>query len=114
MPFIKPGRLKVLAVTSKERHPALPNAPTVIESGVNDFVTWQWYGILGPAGMPRDIVMTLNKQIHAAMATKEVRDRFTTLAFDASPGTPEAFLDLLRSEDTRWRAVVKEVKVQLD
>jgi len=114
MPHIKPGRLKVLAVTSKDRHPSLPNAPTVIESGVKDFVTWQWYGILGPAGLPRDVVMTLNKQIHAAMATKEVKDRFATLAFDASPGTPEAFLDLLRSEDARWRTVTKEVKVQLD
>lgn len=114
MPHIKPGRLKVLAVTSRDRHPAVPEAPTVIESGVKDFVTWQWYGILGPAGMPRDVVMTLNKEIHAAMATKEVKDRFATLAFDAAPGTPEAFLDLLRSEDVRWKEVAKVVKVQLD
>lgn len=114
VPHIKPGRLKVLAVTSRERHPLLPDAPTVTESGVKDFVTWQWYGVLGPAGMPRDIVMALNKEIHAAMATKEVKDRFATLAFDAAPGTPEAFLDLLRSEDTRWNEVIKVVKVQLD
>lgn len=114
MPHIKPGRLKVLALTSRERHPSLPEVPTVIESGVKDFVTWQWYGILGPAGMPRDIVMTLNKEIHAAMATKDVKDRFATLAFDAAPGTPEAFLDLLRSEDKRWKEVTKVVKVQLD
>ncbi len=114
MPFIKPGRLKVLAVTSRERHPAVPNAPTVIESGVKDFVTWQWYGILGPAGVPRDVVATLNKEIHKAMASKEVKDRFALLAFDAAPGTPEEFLDLLRSEDVRWKEVVKEVKVQLD
>ena len=114
MPFIKPGRLKVLALTSRARHPAVPNAPTVIESGVKDFVTWQWYGIFGPAGVPRDIVATLNREIHQAMATKEVKDRFTMLAFDAAPGTPEEFLDLLRAEDLRWREVVKEVKVQLD
>jgi tripartite-type tricarboxylate transporter receptor subunit TctC len=114
MPFIKPGRLKVLAVTSRERHPSLPSSPTVIESGVKDFVTWQWYGILGPAGVPRDVVATLNKEIHKAMASKEVKDRFALLAFDAAPGTPEEFLDLLRSEDVRWKQVVKEVKVQLD
>mgnify|MGYP000845392091 CR=1 FL=1 len=104
----------MLALTSRDRHPLLPDAPTVIESGVKDFVTWQWYGILGPADMPRDIVMTLNKEIHAAMATKDVRDRFATLAFDAAPGTPEAFLELLRAEDARWKAVTKVVKVQLD
>jgi tripartite-type tricarboxylate transporter receptor subunit TctC len=114
MPYIKPGRLKVLAVTSRERHPSLPNAPTVIESGVKDFVTWQWYGILGPAGVPKDIVATLNAEIHKAMASKEVKDRFAVLAFDAAPGTPEQFLELLRSEDVRWRAVAKEVNVQLD
>ncbi len=114
MPYIKPGRLKVLAVTSRERHPMLPNAPTVIESGVKDFVTWQWYGILGPAGVPRDIVALLNREIHKAMATKEVKDRFSALAFDAAPGTPEDFLALLKSEDTRWKEVVKEVNVSLD
>jgi len=114
MPHIKSARLKVLAVTSRERHPALPGAPTVIESGVRDFVTWQWYGILGPAAMPRDIVQLLNREIHKAMATKEVKDRFTTLAFDAAPGSPEEMLALLQSEDVRWREVVKEVKVQLD
>ena len=114
VPFIKPGRLKVLAVTSRERHPTLPNTPTVIESGVKDFVTWQWYGILGPAGVPREVVATLNKEIHKAMASKEVKDRFTVLAFDAAPGTPQEFLDLLRSEDVRWKQVAKETKIQLD
>ena len=114
MPHIKSARLKVLAVTSRERHPALPSTPTAIESGVPDFVTWQWYGILGPAAMPRDIVALLNREIHKAMATKEVKDRFTTLAFDAAPGTPEEMLALLKSEDVRWREVVKQVKVQLD
>jgi tripartite-type tricarboxylate transporter receptor subunit TctC len=114
MPHIKSARLKVLAVTSRDRHPMLPNSPTVIESGVKDFVTWQWYGILGPAGMSREIVALLNREIHKAMASKEVTERFTTLAFDAAPGTPEEMLALLKSEDVRWRQVSREVKVQLD
>jgi tripartite-type tricarboxylate transporter receptor subunit TctC len=114
VPHIKANRLKVLALTARERHPMLPNAPTVIESGVKDFVTWQWYGILAPAGVRREIVDTLNREIHKAMATKEVRDRFSALAFDAAPGTPQEMLELLKSEDVRWRQVAKEVKVQLD
>jgi tripartite-type tricarboxylate transporter receptor subunit TctC len=114
IPHIKAGRLKALALTSQERHPLLPAVPTVIESGVKDFVTWQWYGILGPAGLNRDVVAVLNREIHKAMATREVKERFSTLGFDAAPGTPAQFLDLLKSEDARWRAVVKEVKVQLD
>jgi tripartite-type tricarboxylate transporter receptor subunit TctC len=114
IPHLKAGRLKALALTSQERHPLLPAVPTVIESGVKDFVTWQWYGILGPAGLSKDIVGVLNREIHKAMATKEVKERFSSLGFDAAPGTPEDFLKLLRSEDTRWKAVVKEVRVQLD
>jgi tripartite-type tricarboxylate transporter receptor subunit TctC len=101
VPHIKANRLKVLALTARERHPMLPNAPTVIESGVKDFVTWQWYGILAPAGVRREIVDTLNREISA-------------LAFDAAPGTPQEMLELLKSEDVRWRQVAKEVKVQLD
>jgi tripartite-type tricarboxylate transporter receptor subunit TctC len=114
LPHIKAARLKVLAVTSRERHPVLPNVATIIESGVKDFVTWQWYGILAPANVSTDIITLLNREIHRAMATREVKERFASLAFDAAPGTPDEFLALLKSEDVRWRQVVKEVKVQLD
>jgi len=112
--FIKSNRLKVLAITSPQRHPLLPSVPTFVESGVKDFVSFQWYGMLGPAGLPKDVVTTLNREINKALSSAEVKDRFTALTLDAAPGTPADFLKLLESEDKRWRDVQKQVNVRLD
>jgi tripartite-type tricarboxylate transporter receptor subunit TctC len=114
LPHVRANRLKVLAITSPERHPVLPNAPTFVESGVKDFVSFQWYGMLGPAGMPKDVVTVLNREINRALNSPEVRKRFESLTLDATPGTPADFLKLLVSEDRRWRDVQAQVKVQLD
>lgn len=114
MPFIRSNRLKVLAITSPQRHPLLPSVPTFVESGVKDFVSFQWYGMLGPAGMPKDIVTTLNREISRALNAPDVKDRFTAQAFDPTPGTPADFLRLLEAENQRWRDVQKQVNVRLD
>jgi tripartite-type tricarboxylate transporter receptor subunit TctC len=114
MPFIKSNRLKVLAITSAQRHPVLPNVPTFVESGVKDFVSFQWYGMLGPAGMPKDIVTVLNREISKAISSPDIKDRFTSQTFDPTPGSPADFLKLLESEDRRWRDVQNQVKVRLD
>ena len=111
---VKANRLKALAITSRERHPLLPATPTFVESGVSDFVSFQWYGMLGPAGMPQDVVAVLNREINKALNAAEVRERFTGLTLDATPGTPADFLKLLESEDRRWRDVQKQVNVRLD
>jgi tripartite-type tricarboxylate transporter receptor subunit TctC len=114
MPFIRSNRLKVLAITSPQRHPLLPSVPTFVESGVKDFVSFQWYGMLGPAGMPKEIVAILNRDISKAINAPDVKDRFTAQTFDPTPGTPADFLKLLESEDKRWRDVQNQVKVRLD
>lgn len=111
---VKTNRLKALAITSRERHPLLPATPTFVESGVSDFVSFQWYGMLGPAGMPQGVVAVLNREINKALNAAEVRERFTGLTLDATPGTPADFLKLLESEDRRWRDVQKQVNVRLD
>jgi tripartite-type tricarboxylate transporter receptor subunit TctC len=112
--FIKSNRLKVLAITSPQRHPLLPNTPTFVESGVKDFISFQWYGMLAPAGLHKDTVAVLNREINKALNSPEVKDRFTALTLDAAPGTPADFLKLLESEDKRWRDVQKQVNVRLD
>lgn len=114
MPFIKGGRLKVLAITSPQRHAQLPNVETFQEAGVKDFVSFQWYGVLGPAGMPRDIVATLNREINRALSAPDVKERFAALTLDVTPGSPGDFLKLLESEDRRWKGVQKEVNIRLD
>lgn len=114
MPYVKSARLKVLAITSPQRHPLLPETQTFIEAGVRDFVTFQWYGMLGPAGMSSDVVATLNQSINKALAAPDVKERFTSLTFDTSTGSPEEFRKLLVSEDQRWKDVLKQVKIRLD
>lgn len=114
MPHIKAGRLKLLAISSAQRHPLLPNVPTFVESGVTDFVSFQWYGMFGPAGLPKDVVATLNREISRALNAQDIKDRFTAATFDPTPGTPADFLKLLESEDRRWRDVQKQVNVRLD
>lgn len=114
MPYIKANRLKVLAITSAKRHPLLPNVPTFVESGVADFVSFQWYGMFGPAGMPDNVVTTLNREINRALNAPDVKERFIAQTFDPTPGSPADFLKLLESEDKRWREVQKQVNVRLD
>jgi tripartite-type tricarboxylate transporter receptor subunit TctC len=114
MPFIQSKRLKVLAITSAKRHPQLPDVQTFQEAGVKDFVTFQWYGVLAPARTPKEVVARLNQDINKALTAPDVRDRFATLTFDVTPGTPGDFLKLLKDEDRRWREVLKQVKVSLD
>jgi len=114
MPHVKSGRLKVLAITSPKRHPLLPDSQTFIEAGVKDFVTFQWYGMLGPAGLPKNITATLNQSINKALDAPDVKERFASLTFDSSIGSPEDFRKLLVSEDQRWKDVLKQVKIRLD
>ena len=102
------------AITSPQRHPLLPDTQTFVEAGVKDFVSFQWYGILGPAGMPKGIVATLNQTINKALAAPDVQERFAALTFDAAAGSPEDFRKLLVSEDQRWKDVLKQVKIRLD
>ncbi len=114
MPHVKANRLKVLAITSPQRHALLPNTQTFVEAGVKDFVTFQWYGIFGPSGLQKNIVTTLNQSINKALAAPEVKDRFASLTFDSNVGSPEDFRKLLVSEDQRWKDVLKQVKIRLD
>lgn len=114
MPFIQSNRLKTLAITSPKRHALLPNVQTFQEAGVKDFVSFQWYGVLAPAGTPKDIVALLNREINKALAAPDVKDRFASLTLDSTPGTPDDFRKLLESEDKRWKDVQKQVKVRLD
>ena len=114
LPHVRAGRLKVLAITSAQRHPLLPGSPTFVESGVKDFVSFQWYGMLGPAGLPKNVTAVLNSSINKALGSTDVKERFTSMTFDITTGSPEDFSKLLVSEDLRWKDVLRQVKVQLD
>jgi len=114
IPHVRAGRLKGLAITSRNRHPLAPDVPTVIESGVPDFEVIHWYGVLAPAGTPRPIVDLLHREIVKSLAAPEVRERFTQLAIDMAPGTPEEFRQRIEGDLVRWGEVVKKAGLRLD
>ncbi len=112
MSQIKAGGLKPLAVTSSRRFPGLPDVPTVAEAGVAGYEASSWNGIAVPAKTPRPIVERLNKEVNAAVASPEVKQRLQGLGVEARGSTPEQFRELLVSEIAKWRDVIERAKIE--
>jgi len=114
VPVMKTGRLRVLAVAGGKRSPAMPEVPTVIESGVPGYVFDVWYGMLAPAKTPRAIVNKLNVEINKSLKNPQVIQRFAAAGLDTAGGSPQAFEQLIRSEVPRWRKVAVAANIRVD
>lgn len=106
MQFVKAGQLRALAVSSRKRLEAMPDLPTMAESGYKDFEVDQWYGVVAPAGTPPAIVAKLNAQINQSLSSPELKVRLESEGAIANPTTPEAFGAHIRQELARWKPVV--------
>ncbi len=107
-PFVKDGKLKVIAISSAKRFSAAPDIPTVAESGIPGFETGSWQGIVAPAGTPPEIVNKLHATVTKILATAEMKDRLDKAGAELRPQSPAQFGDFIRSEKARWAKVVKE------
>ena len=114
LPHIKAGKLKALAVTTSERAPALPDVPTIAESGLPGFEASSWFGLLAPAGTPREIVLKINGEIARWVATPEAKEKMTAIGANAKGGTPEDFVRHIADETAKWQKVVKESGAKVD
>jgi tripartite-type tricarboxylate transporter receptor subunit TctC len=112
LPLAQAGTVKGLAVTSEVRHPQAPEIPTMIESGLPDFVSVSFTGVVGPAGMPPAIVSRLNEVINASLRSPEVAPTLVRLAVDAKNETPAQFGAFLAQEHDRLAPVVKSAGIQ--
>jgi tripartite-type tricarboxylate transporter receptor subunit TctC len=108
IPFINQGRLRALAVTSAKRMQELPDVPTMVESGLDNFVAESWHGIVVPAGTPAPIIHRINQAIVSALASDDVRKQFRELGVEPSPDSPEAFAAFIKSETPKWTKLVRE------
>ena len=106
------SKIKALGVATPKRLPELPDVPTMIESGVPDFVAGSWTGLMAPAGTPKEIVQRLNTELNAALASPEVKDRFQKLAAESRPGSPEDFRAFIVKEIPKWQAMAKLADVK--
>jgi tripartite-type tricarboxylate transporter receptor subunit TctC len=113
-PQIRDGKVKGLAVTSRERSPLLPNVPTAAEAGVSDFVVDSWFGLVVPAATPASIVQRLNAEVIRIGNLPDVRDRLGTQGLSVTTSTPEAFTQTIRADYERWGKVVDASGARLD
>jgi tripartite-type tricarboxylate transporter receptor subunit TctC len=113
-PHAKSGRVRALAVTSARRSEALPGVPTIAEAGVPGYEAATWNGLVGPAGMPRSVVMRLNADLNKVLASSPIRERFAAMGAEPAPVTPEQFGALIRREYVKWGDVVRRSGARID
>ena len=112
--YHKQGKVRALAVTSKERNPALPEVPTAIESGLKGFEVVGFYGFLAPAGLSKEVTAKLSNAFQQVMSLPEVKSRMVEQGADPAFMGSEAFAKFLASETPRWAAAVKASGTKLD
>ncbi len=112
LPHVKAGKLKALAVTSSKRLPSLDTIPTVAESGLDGFEMVSWYGLWGPANLPKDITAKLNAEVVKALKSQRVAQILGAQGFIAIGSTPEAFIDYVSREHQKYAHLIKEADIK--
>jgi len=114
LPYVQSGRLRAIAVSTRERLPTLPNVPTVAESGIPDFEGGSWQGVVMPAGAPRDVVTAVNAALVRALAAPEAKAKILQMGGIVASDTPEQFAAYVKSETEKWAQVVKAANVRIE
>jgi tripartite-type tricarboxylate transporter receptor subunit TctC len=114
LPQIRGGKIKALAVASEKRVAALPDLPTIGESGYPGFEAWAWQGFVAPAGTPRDVVMKLNTEFAKVMSDPALKQRLSESGFELQTSSPDEFAAYMKSEIAKWEKVIRESNISLD
>ncbi len=114
IPHVKSGKLRPLAVSSAQRVAAMPDVPTIAESGLPGFETGTWYGLVAPAGTPAPVVDKLNREITRILALPDVTEKLAAMGLLAAPMGPAQFGEFIKSEITNYGRVIKAANIKLD
>lgn len=114
MQHIKGGKLRALAVTGAQRSPAVPDVPTIAESGFPGFEATAWYGVLATAHTPKPVIDRLHAEIVRALALPEVKERLNNVGFELVGGTPDEFAAFIKSEIAKWNRVVRDAHISAE
>jgi Tripartite tricarboxylate transporter family receptor/Amidohydrolase family len=113
--IIKAGRVRALGVSGAQRSAVLPDVPTIQEAGLKNYETTAWGGVVGPPGMPADLVQPLNRDINRTLALPAVKERYAAPAWEIQMSTaPEALMAMARAETPRWAEVVKRSGAKME
>lgn len=105
------GKMRTLAVTGSRRSPTVPNVPTIAESGLKGYVIEPWFGLVGPAGVARDIVARINRGVNASLKAPDVLQRLNSLGYDPIGGTADEFAKTIREDIAKYAGVVKKAGI---
>jgi tripartite-type tricarboxylate transporter receptor subunit TctC len=114
LPHIRSGRVRPLAVTGPKRHPALKDVPTLIEAGWKGFDAVQWYGVVGPAGLPPAVLKQLNDTLNSVLAQPDLADKLSAEAVEPMPMSPEQFAAYIKADLARWTTLARNRKIVAD
>ena len=112
MPAIKGGKLRALAITSKTRSPLAPDIPTMAEQGYPEVEVLNWQGLIGPKGMPAELIKQLNAVGNKALQDPDLKEKILSQGNEVGGGTPEQFAALIKAEAPRWAKVVRDAKIE--
>lgn len=112
--YVKTGRLRAIGLTSRQRSPALPDVPTLIELGVANYESTGWYGVLVPAGTPKTIVARLNRELVATLNLPDLREKLISQGGDPVSSTPEQFAAFIADELKKWTHVIRTANIQIE
>ena len=113
-PHVDSGRLKGIAISSAKRSELVPDIPTVAESGLPGFESSNWFGIFAPANTPRAVVERVNAEMNRIVKDPAIRERFHTLGFETTGGTPQALASIMQSEAQKWSKVIHDANVKAE
>jgi tripartite-type tricarboxylate transporter receptor subunit TctC len=114
LPYIRAERLRALGVLGAKRSPLLPDVPTIAESGVPDYELTNWFGLLVPAGTPRELITRINGAVVKVLQQPDVRERLVAMGADVVGSSPEEFGRFMQAESTKWAKVVKDANIRAE
>ena len=112
MPHIQFGKLRALAVSGNRRLELLPDVPTVMEAGIAQYVSLQWYGLLAPAGTPSAVIQTINREMVKALQSKDIKDKLASEGAEPVGSTPAEFANLIKNDFDKWSKVAKSSGIE--
>ncbi|NBY70470.1 MAG: tripartite tricarboxylate transporter substrate binding protein [Betaproteobacteria bacterium] len=112
MPHIQSGKLRALAVSGNRRLELLPDVPTVMEAGIAQYVSLQWYGLLAPSGTPSAVIQTVNREMVKALQSKDIKDKLASEGAEPAGSTPAEFGNLIKNDFDKWSKVAKSSGIE--